>query len=50
MNLPFDLGFPLAGTLRERLRLAHKARALSEVKTRCSTHSTQHPLQSAPLH
>ena len=34
MNLPFDLGFPPAGTLRERLRLAHKARALSEVETR----------------
>ncbi|HEY9625816.1 MAG TPA: hypothetical protein V6C84_00805 [Coleofasciculaceae cyanobacterium] len=33
MNLPF-VGFPLAGTLRERLRSAHKDQALSEVETR----------------
>jgi|GEM_PF-3441756 len=33
MNLPFNLGFPLLGTLGERLRSAHKFRALSEVET-----------------
>jgi len=33
MNLPFNLGFPLLGTLRERLGSNYKFRALSEVES-----------------